>query len=171
METSDEVNSPTSQQEHSTHRNLNDKNKTKKYDAEAVVKLRSEKLMPLPQTKTCLSSATGTIDPLTKIRIVARRTSRVELVDLLSPYQFHNTAVLAFMSKYDIANLITQPLSLNNIDQSGGVGGKTSMATMGIVFTNSGTRISSNNGRAFTIITIGTNTYIFLFQSLRRHSN
>jgi len=150
METSVEGTGVASQPDHPTkHRDLNGETTTEKYDAKA------KKMITSSTVNTCLSAANGTIDPLTKIRIISRRISGVELVDILSPYQFHNTAILAFMSKYDIANLISQPSSSTEINPSGGLGGQTSMATMGVVFTNSGTRISSNNGRAFTIITIG----------------
>ena len=153
MEASNEGSCPSSQLVNSLENgNVNSEDTTKMYDAKSKEK-----------TSSFSANAIGTVDPLTKIRIVSRYTSRVELVDLLSPFQFHNTTKLAFMSKYDIANLITKPSSLTG-NASGGVVGKTSMATMGIVFTNSGTRISSNSGSAFTIITIGTNICIFLYR-------
>ena len=94
------------------------------------------------------ASSTGCIDPLTKIRIVQRQTSKVDLVDLLASFQFHTSALLANMPKTQLSTLITHP---SNNDE---VGGRTDMATMGIIFTNSGTRISKN-GRAFSILTLG----------------
>jgi len=97
------------------------------------------------------NAAAGTIDPLTKIRIISRQTSKVDLIDLLAPFQFHTTAILANMSNANLTTLITHP---SNSDDGNSVGGRTDMATMGIVFSNSGTRISKT-GRAFSIITLG----------------
>lgn len=104
-------------------------------------------------TKSTLnnSSSSGTVDPFTKIRIVQRKTSKVELVDILAPYQFHTTAMLAGMNNSQLSALITHP-SKNNEGNS--PSGRSDMATMGIVFSNSGTRISKN-GRGFCILTIG----------------
>ncbi|GFH50942.1 hypothetical protein CTEN210_07418 [Chaetoceros tenuissimus] len=104
-------------------------------------------------TKSTLnnSSSSGTVDPFTKIRIVQRKTSKVELVDILAPYQFHTTAVLAAMNNSQLSALITHP-SKNNEGNS--PSGRSDMATMGIVFSNSGTRISKN-GRGFCILTLG----------------
>lgn len=97
------------------------------------------------------NSATGSVDSLTKIRIVQRLTSKFDLMDLAAPYQFHTTTVLANMNKMQLSDLITHP-SNNSDDNS--PSGRTCMATMGIVFSNSGTRISKN-GRAFSILTLG----------------
>ena len=94
---------------------------------------------------------TSTIDPFTKIRIVSRQTSRMELVDILSPFTFQTTTVLASLCNISLKNLITHP---SNNNEPGAIGGKTQMATMGVVFTNSGSRISKN-GRAFSILTLG----------------
>lgn len=95
--------------------------------------------------------AAGSIDPFTKIRIVQRRTGKVVLVDLLAPFQFVTTAGLANMNKAQISALITHPSNNNDSDSPSG---RSSMASMGIVFSNSGTRMSKN-GRAFSIITLG----------------
>jgi hypothetical protein len=97
------------------------------------------------------NSATGSVDPLTKIRIVQRLTSKFDLMDLVASYQFHTTTVLANMNKMQLSDLITHP-SNNSDDNS--PSGRTCMATMGIVFSNSGTRISKN-GRAFSILSLG----------------
>lgn len=94
------------------------------------------------------SSAKGSIDPLTKIRLVNRLTSSVDLVDKLAPFQFHTCVMLASMTKAQLSTIITQP------SNNGEVSGKTNSATMGIVFSNSGTRMSKT-GRAFSILTLG----------------
>ncbi len=99
------------------------------------------------------SVSSACIDPLTRIRIVQRQTSKVDLVDLLAPFHFHTSAILANMPKTQLSTLITHP-SNNNNNKDNDVSGRTDMATMGIIFTNSGTRISKN-GRAFSILTLG----------------
>jgi hypothetical protein len=90
----------------------------------------------------------GVVDPLTKIRIINRKRSKVEMVDIISPMTFHSTASLASMSKAILSTLIVKPSA--NDDAAG----KSNMATMGIVFSNSGTRISKN-GRGFCALTLG----------------
>lgn len=90
----------------------------------------------------------GVIDPLTKIRIVNRKKSKVEMVDIISSMTFHSTASLASMSKAALSTLIVKPSA--NDDAAG----KSNMCTMGIVFSNSGTRISKN-GRGFCALTLG----------------
>jgi len=96
-------------------------------------------------------SNAGSVDPFTKIRIVQRKTGKMELVDLFSPFQFVTTAVLASMNKTQLSALITHPSNNNDSDSPSG---RSAMASMGIVLSNSGTRISKN-GRAFSIITLG----------------
>lgn len=112
---------------------------------------RNSQSAPSQSTTPSNGAAAGSIDPYTKIRIVQRRTGKVELVDLLAPFQFVTTAGLANMNKAQISALITHP-SNNNDSES--PSGRSSMASMGIVFSNSGTRMSKN-GRAFSIITLG----------------
>lgn len=106
---------------------------------------------PLRQSAHTSNGAAGSVDPFTKIRIVQRRTGKMELVDLLASFQFVTTAVLASMNKMQLSALITHPSNNNDSDSPSG---KSSMASMGIVLSNSGTRMSKN-GRAFSIITVG----------------
>jgi len=112
---------------------------------------RNSQSTPSQSTTQSNGAASGSIDPYTKIRIVQRRTGKVELVDLLAPFQFVTTAGLANMNKAQISALITHP---SNNNDSNSPSGRSSMASMGIVFSNSGTRMSKN-GRAFSIITLG----------------
>jgi len=112
---------------------------------------RNSQSAPSQSTTQSNGAAAGSIDPFTKIRIVQRRTGKVDLVDLLAPFQFVTTAGLANMNKAQISALITHPSNNNDSDSPSG---RSSMASMGIVFSNSGTRMSKN-GRAFSIITLG----------------
>ncbi len=101
---------------------------------------------------TSNNSSHSTVDPLTKIRIVNRQVSKVDLVDIFAPFSFHTTAVLASMPNKNLASLIVPTTKSNNANS---LSGRTHAATMGIIFKNSGTRISKNTGRAFTIVTVG----------------
>ena len=97
------------------------------------------------------STSAGSVDPLTKIRIVSRQTSKCELVDKFAPFQFHTTAALANMSNSQKSSFITVPSNKTNGND---VAGKTNMATMGIVMENPSAR-TSKNGRGFGIFTLG----------------
>lgn len=92
----------------------------------------------------------GVIDPLTKIRIIDRMRSKVEIIDSMSSYnlQFQSTESIANMSKAMLSTLIVKP-SENDI-----ASGKSNIMTMGIVFSNSGTKLSKN-GRGFCIFKVG----------------
>jgi len=117
----------------------------------------------------------ATVDPLTKLRIINRRVSRLDLSDVIAPYQFVSTAKLAAMSLRDLGALVTVPSrgssSNSNNDGGGGqgftygagpdpngsafAGGKTDCATMGVLFGNSGSKVSSSTGRAYSIFLLG----------------
>ena len=94
------------------------------------------------------TDSVGAVDPLTKIRIINRKKSKVEMIDIVSSMSFHSTASLASMSKATISTMIIKPSA--NDDAAG----KSNMATMGIVFSNSGTRISKH-GRGYCVLTVG----------------
>eukprot|EP00978_Attheya_sp_CCMP212_P033676 scaffold137101_cov54-Attheya_sp.AAC.4 len=108
-----------------------------------------------------------TVDERTGLRIVKRRTSRFDLVDLLVPLEFHTANTLSAMSVNTLGTLITVPSKENPNNPTGFTGGKTNLATMGVVFKNSGTKISANSGRAYSILsvggTIGTGATISVF--------
>ena len=109
------------------------------------------------------ASSSNTVDPYTGLRIVNRRISRLEMVDALVHYEFHTAVQLAAMSQHALStNVVTVPATNG--------GGKTNAATMGLVFSNSGTRLSKNKGSAFSILTVGDLTTgptltVFLFGS------
>ena len=111
----------------------------------------------------------STLDPLTNLRITNRRTSRFDLSDALAPFEFVTSARLAAMSTRDLGRYIAQPSAGGG---SGGfsfgagpapnanasdcfTGGKSNLATMGILFSNSGSKVSSNTGRAYSIFQLG----------------
>ena len=112
----------------------------------------------------------STLDPLTNLRITNRRTSRFDLSDALAPFEFVTTARLAAMSTRDLGRYITQPSNRANDNNGGGfsfgagpapnagnnfTGGKSSLATMGVLFGNSGSKVSPSTGRAYSIFQLG----------------
>ena len=111
----------------------------------------------------------STLDPLTNLRITNRRTSRFDLSDALAPFEFVTSARLAAMSTRDLGRYITQPSASGggaggfsfgagpapNANTNDFTGGKSNLATMGILFSNSGSKVSSNTGRAYSIFQLG----------------
>lgn len=114
----------------------------------------------------------STLDPLTNLRITNRRTSRFDLSDALAPHEFVTTARLAAMSTRDLSRFITQPSNRANDNNGGGfsfgagpapssnannsfTGGKSNLATMGVLFSNSGSKVSPSTGRAYSIFQLG----------------
>ena len=91
------------------------------------------------------------IDNKLGIRMLKRQMSSIDLMELISSNPYHSPASLAAMSLASLNRLLVEPTSVLN---AATVCGKTNICTVGIVFSNSGTRISSN-GRAFSILTIG----------------
>jgi len=120
----------------------------------------------------------STLDPLTHLRITQRVTSRFDLADALAPLEFVTTARLAAMSTRDLGRYITQPSSARRSgadDGNGGggpgafsfgagpdpnaagvfTGGKSNLASMGVLFENSGSKVSPSTGRAYSIFQLG----------------
>ena len=84
------------------------------------------------------SGTTIEVEKYTRMRIVNRRISVMKVIDELVPYEFHTTTKLASMSQQQTNN--------NNFK----------IATAGLVFSNSGTKLSKQSKRAFSILKIGT---------------
>lgn len=108
---------------------------------------------------TVRSSASNTLEENSKLRVVNRVTSRMELNELLYSHQFFSCTSLSAASKATLSNLIVKPSPSNELS------GKTNLAIIAIMFHNSGTRISSK-GSAFSILTLGdftTGSLISLF--------
>ena len=114
----------------------------------------------------------STLDPLTSLRITNRRTSRFDLADALAPLEFVTAARLAAMSTRDLSRCITQPSNRASDANGGGfsfgagpapnadagnnfTGGKSNLATMGVLFSNSGSKVSPSTGRAYSIFQLG----------------
>lgn len=91
------------------------------------------------------------IDNKLGIRMLKRQMSSIDLMDLISSNPHYSPASIAAMSLASLNRLLVEPTSVLS---PATVCGKTNICTVGIVFSNSGTRISSN-GRAFSILTIG----------------
>lgn len=83
--------------------------------------------------------------------MIKRKLSSLDLLDLITTYPYHSPASISAMSRAALNRLLVEPSSI--VDDAT-VCGKTAIATVGIVFTNSGTRVSAN-GRAFSILSIG----------------
>mmetsp|Transcript_10573 Transcript_10573/g.14915 ORF Transcript_10573/g.14915 Transcript_10573/m.14915 type:complete len:646 (+) Transcript_10573:40-1977(+) len=100
------------------------------------------------------STCAPVVDPHTNnIRIIPRYISRAEMVDILSPFSFFSPSQLACMSKASLANILCRPQDTKT--SSDVISGRTNMASVGLIFSNSGTMIS-RTGAAFSIITVGT---------------
>lgn len=91
------------------------------------------------------------IDDKLGIRMIERNMSSVDLVDLVSMNPYHSPATLSAMSLAGLSRLLIDPPRV--VDQAT-VCGKMSVVTVGVVFGNTGTRISSKGG-AFCVLTIG----------------
>lgn len=91
------------------------------------------------------------IDNKLGIRMLKRQMSSIDLMDLISSNPYHSPASIAAMSLASLNRLLAEPTSVLS---AATICGKTNICTVGIVFSNSGTRISSN-GRAFSILNIG----------------
>jgi len=104
-------------------------------------------------------SHSTTLDEHSKLRIVNRVTSRLELNEKLNSHQFYDCTSLAAASKATLTRLLLKPSPSNELS------GKTNLAAMAILFQNSGTKISGK-GSAFAIFTLGdfkTGSLISLF--------
>ena len=95
--------------------------------------------------------AEASIDDKLGIRMIKRRISSIELTDLVASHPYHSTATISAMSREALNRLLAEPAAVISEAE---VRGRTIIMTIGIVFTNSGTRISSN-GRAFSVLSIG----------------
>jgi minichromosome maintenance protein 10 len=91
------------------------------------------------------------VDDKVGIRMTQRIVSSLDLLDLISENPYHSPAAIAAMSRAHLNNLLVEPSSVICAET---VCGRTNILTLGIVFENSGTRISSK-GSAFSLLKIG----------------
>lgn len=99
-----------------------------------------------------IASLSGNADQRVGFRIGNRLVASMDLIDMLSSHPYHSPASLAAMSLKQLNALLVDPAQVLDTVT---VAGKTNLITVGIVFSNSGTRIASS-GNAFCILTIGT---------------
>ena len=122
-------------------------------------------------TTTCQGRAEASIDDRLGIRMIKRQISSIDLMDLVASHPYHSTATISAMSRAALNRLLVEPAA---VISEATVCGKMAIVTVGIVFTNSGTRISAK-GRAFSVLSVGNlNTgpvvSVFLFgEAYSRH--
>jgi hypothetical protein len=93
------------------------------------------------------------VDDRVGIRMIRRKISGAEIMDLISDNPYHSTASLSAMSLAALNQLLVNPAAV--VDKASKVCGTTNLVTVGIVFSNSGTRLTAS-GNAFCVLTIGT---------------
>ena len=91
------------------------------------------------------------VDEKVGIRMTQRIISSIDLLDFISTTPYHSPAALSAMSRAHLNQLLVEPSILITPET---VCGRTSILTLGVVFENSGTRISGK-GSAFSILKIG----------------
>lgn len=99
------------------------------------------------QQQLCLN-----VDEKVDIRMIRRKVSSIDLIDMLAENPYHSTASLSAMSLAGLNRLLVEPAAV--VADPSNVCGKTSIVTVGIVFSNSGTRVASS-GNAYCAVTIG----------------
>ncbi|KAL3804046.1 hypothetical protein HJC23_006437 [Cyclotella cryptica] len=121
-----------------TTRHVTPSPKTEKQSITATVTLRSQNDTPY--------------DPITNLRITDRYTSRADMIDAFSPFQYKSCSMLAAFSKKEWATHVVKPSS-----SAAGrtMAGKTDLVTCGIVTNEVGSKLSQKTGRAFAMINLG----------------
>jgi rubrerythrin len=92
------------------------------------------------------------VDDRVDIRMKNRNMSGFDLLDLISSHPYHSCAQLAAMSLQSLNKLLQEPAP--TVDAAS-VQGKTELVTVGLVFSNSGTRVAAASGQAFCVVTMG----------------
>ena len=91
------------------------------------------------------------VDNQVGIRMINRKISSTDLLDMISESFYRSPASLGAMSLASLNSILVQPAAV--ID-SATLCGRTNILSVGLVFSNSGTRMSSS-GNAFCVLTIG----------------
>ncbi|KAL7486572.1 hypothetical protein ACHAW6_015183 [Cyclotella cf. meneghiniana] len=98
---------------------------------------------PIPVATVALRSQSDTShDPITNLRITDRYTSRADMIDAFSPFQYKSCSMLAALSKNEWATHVVKS------------SGKTDLVTCGIVTNDVASRLSQKTGRAFAMINL-----------------
>ena len=90
------------------------------------------------------------------LRMINRILSGADLLELLVEHPYHSPAALCAMSLNQLRSLLIDPSPTTAVDYSSSTApcGKTHLITVGLVFSNSGTKISAS-GNAFCVLTLG----------------
>lgn len=91
------------------------------------------------------------VDDRVGIRMLHRKVSGVDLMNLITDHPYHSPAQLSAYSLAHLNKLLADPAA---IVDAATVNGKTELVTVGLVFKNSGTRLASS-GNAFCLVTLG----------------
>ena len=121
----------------------------------AAIGIKPKKKYPSqqrPPPPPSTSRAEASVDAKIGIRMIKRMIGSIDLLDLLSTNPYHSPAALVKMTTFNLNQLLQDPSPVVDVAT---VTGRTNLLTIGIVFTNSGTRISKS-GRAFSILEIGS---------------
>jgi len=94
----------------------------------------------------------ASVDDRLGIRMTKRLVSSNDLMELITDYLYFSPSVLSAMTLSRLNTLLQDPSPI--IDYATVAGKTENLVTVGIVFSNSGTRISSKGG-AFCVLTIG----------------
>jgi hypothetical protein len=90
------------------------------------------------------------VDDRIGIRMINRKISSTDLMNMISSSPFHTTSQLCAYSLSNLNQLLIEPATILDIAT---VNGKTNLLTIGIVFTNTGSRIGPS-GKASCILSI-----------------
>jgi minichromosome maintenance protein 10 len=107
-----------------------------------------------PNNKKKNTCKPTSVDDRLGIRMLNRLVSSADLLELLTDHPYFSPATLSAMPLAQLNTLLHDPARI--VDPAT-VAGKTNLVTVGMVFSNSGTRLSSKNGSAFCVLTIGSN--------------
>ncbi|GAX20045.1 minichromosome maintenance protein 10 [Fistulifera solaris] len=112
---------------------------------------RGDSSSPAPP-KNIHERLSSSIDAQIGLRIINRKISGAEMMDMIAASVYRSPAILSAMSLEDLNNhILAEPTLVVN---AATVCGRTNFCTAGMVFSNSGTRISST-GNAFCALTLG----------------
>jgi hypothetical protein len=113
---------------------------------------RGASTSPAPPRDNIQERLSSSIDAQIGLRIINRKISGAEMMDMIAASVYRSPAMLSAMSLNDLNNhILAEPTMV--VDAST-VCGRTNFCTVGMVFSNSGTRTSST-GNAFCALTLG----------------
>jgi hypothetical protein len=105
-----------------------------------------------PPSRNIQERLSSSIDAKIGLRIINRKISGAEMMDMIAASVYRAPAILSAMSLEDLNNHILAESTM--VVDASTVCGRTNFCTVGMVFSNSGTRTSST-GNAFCALTLG----------------